>query len=231
MDQQEDIDFSDFIASSVHDMKNSLSIQIGFLEELMSGHCERIDPDMLGRLGHTIYEAGRMNVNLIQILSLYKLGRSIYPVDISEHSVAEVLNEVVLQNQSIMTHKGIEVSVDCAPDCYWYFDRDLVSGALINALNNAYNYTFDKIRVAATVRDDGTLELRVEDNGRGYPPSLLRRDIGASQGSSFATGSTGLGFYFSSRIAGMHRNNGQQGQLMLENGGALGGGCFVLTLP
>ncbi len=231
MTEPEDINFSDFIASSVHDMKNSLSIQIGFLEELMSDHSDKIDPDTLDRLGHTIYEAGRMNVNLIQILSLYKLGRSIYPMDISEHSVCDVLSEVVLQNQSIMTYKGIEVSVDCAPDCYWYFDRDLVSGALINALNNAYNYTKDKIRVAAAISENGTLEIRVEDNGRGYPESLLFSGVGEKRGISFATGSTGLGFYFSSRIAGMHRNNGQQGYLSLENGGKLGGGCFVLTLP
>jgi signal transduction histidine kinase len=228
--EQEDINFSDFIASSVHDMKNSLNIQIGFLEELM-GECRgRIDGDMLGRLGHTIYEANRMNVNLIQILSLYKLGQSIYPVDIAEQSVREVLEEVVLQNRSILGYKGIDVSVDCDEDCYWYFDRDLVSGVLVNALNNAYHYTTDRIRIAAAVRD-GVLEIRVEDNGSGYPQSMLQAGITENKGISFASGSTGLGLYFSARVAGMHRNAGKQGGLSIENGGAFGGGCFVVTLP
>lgn len=228
--EQEDINFSDFIASSIHDMKNSLNIQIGFLEELM-GECRgKVDESTRGRLGHTIYEANRMNVNLIQILSLYKLGQSIYPVDISEQSVKEVLEEVVLQNQSIIGYKGIAVSVDCDEDCYWYFDRDLVSGVLVNALNNAYHYTTDKIRIAASIRG-GMLEMRVEDNGRGYPENMLRESIVDSKGISFATGSTGLGLYFSSRVAGMHRNAGKQGALSIENGGAYGGGCFVVTLP
>lgn len=228
--EQEDINFSDFIASSVHDMKNSLNIQIGFLEELM-GECRgKIDETMSGRLGHTIYEANRMNVNLIQILSLYKLGQSIYPVDIAEQSVREVLEEVILQNRSILGYKGIAVSVDCDEDCYWYFDRDLVSGVLVNALNNAYHYTSDRIRIAAAVRD-GLLEIRVEDNGSGYPANMLRERITESKGVSFATGSTGLGLYFSARVAGMHRNAGKQGGLAIENGGAWGGGCFVLTLP
>jgi signal transduction histidine kinase len=228
--EQEDINFSDFIASSIHDMKNSLNIQIGFLEKLM-GECQgKVDGAMLGQLGHTIYEANRINVNLIQILSLYKLGKSIYPIDIAEQSVREVLDEVMLQNQSIMGYKGITVSVACDEGCYWYFDRDLITGVLVNALNNAYNYTTDKIHVMARIRD-GLLEIRVEDNGNGYPESLLLESIAEKKGISFSTGSTGLGFYFSSRVAGMHKNAGKQGCLSIENGGTYGGGCFVLTLP
>lgn len=228
--EQEDINFSDFIASSIHDMKNSLNIQIGFLEELM-GECRgKIDGALLNQLGHTIYEASRMNVNLIQILSLYKLGKSTYPMDIAEQSVKEVLEDVMLQNQSIMEYKGITVSVACDEDCYWYFDRDLIIGILVNALNNAYNYTTDKIRISAHI-DNGLLVLRVEDNGKGYPEKLLLENVTEKKGISFFTGSTGLGFYFSSQVAGMHKNAGKHGFLSLENGGLYGGGCFVLTLP
>jgi len=228
--EQEDINFSDFIASSIHDMKNSLNIQIGFLEKLMDECQDKVDKPTLGQLGQTIYEASRMNVNLIQILSLYKLGKSIYPIDIAEQSVNEILDEVVLQNQSIMGYKGITVTVACDENCYWYFDRDLVTGILINALNNAYQYTTDKIHFVAKVRD-GMLEIRVEDNGRGYPKSMLLENVAENKGISFATGSTGLGFYFSSRVAQMHKNAGKQGGLSIENGGTFNGGCFVLTLP
>lgn len=229
MDQDE-INFSDFIASSIHDMKNSLNIQIGFLEELMEECRGKVDGARLGQLGHTIYETSRMNVNLIQILSLYKLGKSIYPIDIAEQPVNEFLQEVVMHNQTIMGYKGITASIACDDDCYWYFDRDLVSGVLVNALNNAYNYTRDKIHIAARVRD-GMLEIRVEDNGKGYPESMLLNHAVDNKGVNFSTSSTGLGFYFSSRVAGMHKNAGKQGSLAIENGGTYGGGCFVLTLP
>ncbi len=230
MPQQDDLDFSDFIASAIHDMKNSLSIQTGFLEELMAKYQHTTDPQTLSRLGHAIYEAGRMNVNLIQVLSLYKLGKSIYPIDISEQPVDELLQEVVLQNQFIMEQKGININIDCPEGCYWYLDRDLVSGVLINALNNAYNYTRDQIRLVAKVHD-GMLEIRVEDNGNGYPAAMLQERITKSKSINFRTGSTGLGFYFSSRVAEMHRNGERLGSLTIENGGAFGGGCFVLALP
>lgn len=227
---KEDISFADFIASAVHDMKNSLNIQIGFMEELQAGCGGKIGEPMSKRLGQVIYEASRLNANLIQILSLYKLGKSIYPMDISEHSVNELVEEIVLQSQPMMVHKGITVSVDCGEDCYWYFDRDLVAGILVNALNNAYNYTRDKIRIAAKA-GDGVFEMRIEDNGAGYPESMLQGGVAKSKGVSFSSGSTGLGFYFSSRVAQMHKNAGKEGAIEIENGGAFGGGCFILRLP
>jgi signal transduction histidine kinase len=228
---QDDISFTDMIASSIHDMKNSLNLQVSALEGIARQCSESGANGLVQDLGRVIYQANRMNLNLVELLGLYKLSKSIYPLDISEHSVAEVIEEAVQQNQSMMAFKGIAVSVDCPPDCYWYMDRELIKGVLVNALNNAYHYTEDKIHVVA--RSDGPqLELRVEDNGRGYPERMLFSEALASQrGVRFDTGSTGLGFYFADRVARLHKNRDKQGTLTIENGGSLGGGCFVLHLP
>jgi signal transduction histidine kinase len=228
---QDDISFTDFIASTIHDMKNSLNVQITELEKVAAQCHAHGDQQTYNDLGRVIYQSSRMNANLIQLLSLYKLGRSIYPIDISEHAIAEVLEDGILQSRSIMEFKGVTVSVDCDPSLYWYIDRDLVTGVLTNALNNAYQYTKDRIRVAAQVVN-GCLELRIEDNGTGYPAHmLLQEGITSAKGINFLSGSTGLGFYFSTRVAQMHRNGERTGTLTTENGGALGGGCFVLRLP
>jgi K+-sensing histidine kinase KdpD len=227
----EDISFTDLIASCIHDMKNSLNLQVSALEGIALQSRQKGDDAMFQDLGRVIYQANRMNLNLVELLSLYKLSKSIYPMDITEQAVAEVIEEAVMQNQSMMDFKRIVVSVDCAPECYWYMDRELVKGVLVNALNNAYHYTSDKIHVLATVRDK-RLELRVEDNGKGYPQRMLmNQDIPTDQGVSFETGSTGLGFYFSDQVARLHKNGRKRGSLAIENGGSLGGGCFVLRLP
>lgn len=228
---QDDISFTDLIASSIHDMKNSLNVQVSELEKI-SDQCKKAgDLQAYEDLGVVIYQANRMNSNLVQLLSLYKLDKSIYPVDIAECSIAELIGDVLLQNRSIMDFKNIALSMDCSDDCLWYVDRDLLAGVLLNALNNAYQYTQDKIRVTAQAKD-GWLELRVEDNGTGYPPSMLRDEaMAASRGVNFLNGSTGLGFHFSAQVAAMHRNGGRQGMLIIENGGAYGGGCFVVRLP
>ena len=227
----DDISFTDFIASSIHDMKNSLNIQVNSLESIAVACRARFDNETLTTLGPIIHEAHRMNANLIQLLSLYKLGKSIYPTDIAEQSVSDLIHEALLHNRSVMEFKSITLEVECDAGCYWYFDRDLVTGILLNALNNAYSYTSDRIRIAATV-EEGWLELRVEDNGRGYPAAMLQGGgVTTNKGVNFSSGSTGLGFYFSSRVAQMHKNGDRQGSLTIENGGAYGGGCFVVRLP
>lgn len=227
----EEISFADLMASSVHDMKNSVNVQVHALEKIAREAQARGDADALAGLINVIAQAHRMNANLMHLLGLYKFGKSIYPLDVAENSVLDVIDEAVLQTRSMIDFKGLSVEVDCAPSCYWFFDRDLITGVLLNALNNAVNYTQDRIRVAAFVEQQ-RLVLRVEDNGRGYPPSMLHTDVGlAKKGVDFFSGSTGLGFYFSSQVAGLHQNSGRSGSLTIENGGKFGGGCFVVQLP
>ncbi len=228
---QDEISFTDLIASSIHDMKNSLNVQISALEKIAL-RCQALqDGQLHADLGGVIYQANRMNSNLIQLLSLYKLDKAIYPIDIAECALSELIGDALSLHQPMLAFKRIALQVDCAADCYWYLDRDLVTGVLGNALNNAYQYTQDRIRIAAAVHD-GVLELRVEDNGSGYPGFMLRGGAAGSAASvNFVTGSTGLGFYFSSQVAHLHHNGGRRGELIIENGGAYGGGCFVLRLP
>lgn len=227
----EEISFADLMASSIHDMKNSVNIQVHELEGIAAQIRDKVDVTAFQSLVSVISQVHRVDANLIQLLSLYKFGKSIYPLDITEHSVSEVIAEALLQKSLVMELKGISVEVDCEEDLYWYFDRDLITGVLLNAMNNAYNYTQDKIRIAGAI-EDGLLTLRVEDNGRGYPAHMFQgQGVEANKGVNFTSGSTGLGFYFSSQVAQLHQNQGQSGSLTIENGGAYGGGCFVVRLP
>jgi len=227
----EEISFADLMASSIHDMKNSVNVQVNALEIIALQAQANGDIESFKSLVGVIGQAHRTNSNLLQLLSLYKFGKSMYPLDIAEQSVADVIDEALLQTRSMLDFKGISVVVACDPDRYWYFDRDLITGVLLNAINNAFNYTKDKIRVVADIAA-GMLTLRIEDNGVGYPDNMLQcNGIHNNKSVNFLSGSTGLGFYFSSQVAGMHKNKGQSGSLTIENGGAYGGGCFVVRLP
>lgn len=227
----DEISFNDLIASSIHDMKNSLNVQVSALEKIAVQCRDRGDAPMYDELGRVIYQTSRMSLNLVELLSLYKLGKAIYPVDMDEYAVSDVIDEAVMQSRFMMEFKGIAVTTDCTPDCYWYMDRDLVKGVLVNALNNAYHYTADAIHLSARLHNRW-LELRVEDNGPGYPDHMLETGVlGSERTVNFATGSTGLGFYFSAQVAQLHKNGKKRGTLSIENGGTLGGGCFLLMLP
>jgi two-component system, OmpR family, sensor histidine kinase SenX3 len=227
----DEISFTDLMASSIHDMKNSVNVQVNALEQIAHEAKARGDLDAFNSLVVVIAQSHRVNANLIQLLSLYKFGKSTYPLDIRELSVAELIEEAVLQIRSVLDFKDIRLTVLCPPKLDWYFDRDLMTGVLLNALNNACNYTRDSICVVASVAD-GLLTLRLEDNGPGYPAQMLSHDgVAANKGVNFFNGSTGLGFYFSAQVAHLHQNRGRHGALSIENGGTYGGGCFVVTLP
>lgn len=217
-----------FLASSVHDMKNSVGMLSASLEKMLG----ELDPQAFaayGEMAHMLFEVRRVNGNLTQLLTLYKLGQHMYPFDPQACSIAQFALELESQNRALLDSRGIQLYVEYPPELIWHFDEDLVNGVLNHALNNAIRYTLDKIRLSFAVRD-GILEIRVEDNGQGYPDALLAVPT-AAQGVNFRSGSTGLGLYFAREVAGLHQHRDCRGALRLENGGALGGGCFILELP
>ncbi len=218
-----------FLASSVHDMKNSISILIGGLEQVL----EQVSPESFPAyqdVAHMVYESKRINSNLIQLLTLYKVGQHIYPFDPLPQSISEFATIIYSQQETLLKSKGITFEMDYDEALYWQFDEALVGSVISHALNNAIHYTKDKIKLA--IRESGEmLELRVEDNGSGFPARMVQEGIDAMHGTDFQGGSTGLGLYFSAMVAKMHKRMGKTGSIGLENGGAYGGGCFVLHLP
>ncbi len=222
-------DVSMFLASTVHEMKNSISILIGGLERVLGQASPESFPEHQD-MTHMVYEAKRINNNLIQLLTLYKIGQNIYPFDPLPQSISEFASIIFSQQETMLQHKGITLEMDHDKTLYWQFDEDLVGGVISHALNNAIHYTRDKIRLVIR-QSSGMLELRVEDNGSGFPAHMLQEGITAMHGTDFQGGSTGLGLYFSAMVAKMHSRKGKTGGIHLENGGAYGGGCFVLRLP
>ena len=223
-----------FLASTTHDMKNSISVLSGTLEGLLDDASPAIGP-AYPKMAHMLYQTRRLNDNLMQLLALYKqVGKPAYPFDMQPLALDQLVSQVVSAGRVLLKSRGIVLETEFDPHLIWHIDEDLIIGVLGHAINNAIHFTTDKIRLAIAIVD-GCLELRVEDNGAGYPAPMLAACApavsGNSRGVNFLTNSTGLGLYFSSEVAKMHKHRERCGALRLENGGLYGGGCFVLTLP
>ena len=220
---------ANFLVSSMHDMKNSVSMLICGLDKVLTS-AEAAELSTHAELVQMNHEAKRINNRLIQLLTLYKLGQKIYPFDPQSVCLDDFLRMTVAQYAQLLKFRQIHLEVRVDPGLYWYFDEDLISGVIGNALNNAMRHTHDHVLISAE-EHDGQLMLRVEDDGDGYPPELLEGNGNVMQSVDFHGGNTGLGLYFSAMVARMHRNQGAQGDLCLENGGSLQGACFLLHLP
>lgn len=226
------MNFSDILASTLHDTKNSLGLLFNNLEEIIA-RCQEQNCGRHDEFYMLQYEIQRLNHSLIRLLSLYKAEKSQLAVNIDYHTISDVLEEVAAQHTILLGSRGIKLVTECEEGLFWAFDRNLVEGVLNNVINNAFRYTKDTVKISGAA-ENGFLVLRVEDNGQGYPPAMLINEKKLpefKQEIDFKTGSTGLGLYFSMMVADMHVNQDKKGFISIVNGGSMGGGVFHIYIP
>ncbi len=226
------MDFSDILASTLHDTKNSLGLLFNNLEDIIAGCHGRNCPSHF-EFYKLQYEIKRLNHGLIRLLSLYKAEKSQLAINIDYHSIRDILEDTAIQHESLLNARGIKTEIDCDPDLFWALDRNLIAGVLDNIINNSFRYTKETVKISSFA-ENGYLVVKVEDDGKGYPPFMLLNEKNNPQfkkGIDFQSGSTGLGIYFSTMVAAMHKNNEKTGFISIANGGALNGGVFSIYIP
>lgn len=226
--------FYSVLAASVHDMKNSLSLLVQSIESL-GQHVPKELHTAHQYIGNTYYEALRLNTNLVQVLSLYRSGLSTIPLNIDECFVTNLFEDIVESNRYYYEQKNIQLSVECKTDLMWFLDSELVYLLLNDAVVNALRYGKQKVHISAGIEyseaSGDRLVVQIEDDGPGYPKSMLTEHIGEISHLKTKEGRTGLGLYFAHMIAEAHENKGNLGEISLKNGGSLGGSVFRLVLP
>lgn len=227
MNNDQSSDFAMLLASSVHDMKNSLGMLLSSLNDLMEQHPASNDEQK--QCYSTLQgEASRINNDLVQLLGLYRLGNGQLYIHQNEVIVLDFIEQQIAKNSVLLDSRGVSVSVKCDPDLMCFFDDELVGGILNNIIVNAVKYTESDIVISASLQDQG-LWLTVDDNGQGYPEAMLESNTATDLGIDFNSGSTKLGLFFADRIARLHVNKGVCGYTQLSNTDS--GGRFSLFLP
>lgn len=219
------VHFPAILASSVHDMKNSLSTLRALICQLESHYPESKPPEFK----NLEFESKRLNNNLMQLLTLYKIDASQFNLNIDEHSVMDILDDIAAEQSSLLSLSKIELLTECDDDLFCFCDSTLVSNAISTLVNNAQRYCQRKILLSA--RQEGKyVVFYIEDDGAGYPEHFLA-DTQHNTSIDLATGNTGLGLFFVATIAKLHRNGESQGFIKTDNASRFGGARFSLYLP
>ncbi len=215
-------------------MKNSVCVIAAYLEDALAQLAQQpasAQSQAATSTYQALYETQRVNGNLVQLMAIYKLDEGMYPFEPEEVPLGDFADEVLERVRPLARIKGLELS--CQPDgCSdtWFFDRDLITSVVVQALFNSVRYSRSSVQLALRTCG-GQLEIEVADDGPGFPEFMLEQGFPSKQGIDVRTGSTGLGLFFSRLAANLHRNGERTGGTQLANGGALGGGRFVITLP
>ena len=228
-DKNNDIDFSLVLASSVHDMKNSIGMLLASLESVISD-VTPTSPEQSNKFKTLHYEASRINGELIQLLTIYRMQNDFLPIRIDEHYVIDMLEDQIARNFTLAETGGLNIRLECEDSLNWYYDIDLVGSVIHNIIVNGTRYTKTQILVHAEITDN-MLCITIADDGSGFPDNMIEAPAKLVEEAEVNEGGTHLGLYFAEKIASMHKQKNRCGYIKLENGGELGGGIFKMYLP
>jgi len=222
--------FNMVLASTVHDMKNSL----GMLGESINFILSQIDIDSLNEqtkdyYGVVQYESSRVNNSLMQLLALYKLENNQLPYNPNYVNLSDFLEEQKIKHLPLLEAKEIECIIDVDEAIEGFFDDCLIATVLENIIGNSIRYTRQQIKISC--HQNSTTTIVVSDDGPGYPESMLQMEGSYMLGINQSTGSTGLGLFFAQKIAEIHHHKDKVGTINLSNGGELGGSQFEINIP
>jgi signal transduction histidine kinase len=211
----------DLYAALLHETKNHLVLMTITLDRVP--HNGEVEHDQA--LDEVRLLSQRASERLMQALFIYKHdqgGPLLSGVD--AYSTEDFISELANQAAALRSRLRVETQLAADVPAIWFFDRNLLSLALMNGLHNSIAYARERIRITARV-EAGMLCIAIEDDSDGFPPHILKA---VEEEKPLATGGTGLGLRFSSLIAKAHVNKGRKGVLRLRN---QGGAVFEIAVP
>lgn len=184
----------------VHDLASPLHAILGVLSSLDEQELPDASASLV-KLG--LGAALRQRAMIREILSVFAFGRGGAGAPHEEAATSDLCAEITQIIEALsVTARRRGVRVERAPvapggPCRVIADEARLFRVLSNLLENAIRHSPVGGRVRVTTRDQGaTLEVSVQDEGAGVPPTLVPRlfqQFGRGEGSGAGTG---LGLYF-----------------------------------
>ncbi|MDH4182851.1 MAG: HAMP domain-containing histidine kinase [Nitrospinota bacterium] len=222
-----DADKEKLLMMAVHDLKNSLTLikaNLYYLEQMNFG----AEADKI--LGMIKFGGDRALDLVLSILDSRKLRDNKLQPCITEMDLAPFLVYIIKEFDTYSARMGVDVLFTGNVEIKIRADRSLIRRMVTNLLDNALKHSplGGKVTLSAEARN-GSVDIMVEDQGRGVPPDLREKifnlyDEGSLQDSGSGS-AYGIGLAFCKLAAMAHG-----GAIWVESGGS-GGSRFVLRLP
>ena len=142
-----------------------------------------------------------------------------------------LLEEAAQDHLPLFARKRIELVMDIADGLEVLGDAHALARVFANLLHNAFKYAPEGSRVRLVARrEDGEVEVRVEDEGPGVPEEartrIFDRFYRVEDARGGKEGGAGLGLAICKHIVRAHG-----GRIWVEDAGPEGGAAFVVRLP
>ena len=197
----------DFVANISHELKTPIGA-LSILSEavLDASH----DPEAITKFASRMQAEAKRLSNLVQeIINLSRLQDEDPLKNGKQVDISEVISEAVDQSRLTAEKRKITLAADSEAEAKIIGDRNQVTMAIHNLIENAINYSPDGTRVAITLKVvDTIVEIAVSDQGIGIPEKdlerIFERFYRVDPARSRLTGGTGLGLSIVKHIATNH---------------------------
>jgi PAS domain S-box-containing protein len=218
---------ADFLAMVTHDMKNPVSIIVGYAEILLNDG--GISPEQREMLVSVDSSARGLLHLIMNFLDLSKIEAGVLLMHRTETSLNEVLHQVVQYQEPLARVKKIAVLENFSPVPTVQVDRNQMDRVFVNLIGNAIKFTPPTGRVSVqTSAHNGTVEVHISDTGPGIAPEHVSQLFGKYQRLSPAeqtTEGTGLGLFIAKSMVDAHG-----GTIRVESVPKRGA-TFIVALP
>lgn len=219
--------FGALLAASIHEVKNRFGLLYNELDSLL----DQIptNEDQQQKVEFIKSEGQFIGSELVRVLASYKSLAGDFAVNIDQQFAVEFLEEVIARHSNTFKANDIHAELDCDEETSGFFDINIATIVMDTLLYNAIKAGANQLRLSAD-EDEQFLHLYLEDNGPGFPESMLTGEISQSS-VSVADKSTGLGLYFAQALLASHQEGERTGHLELGRSDTLGGAKVTLHLP
>jgi signal transduction histidine kinase len=221
---------SDFVSLVSHEFKTPIASMRALVDRLQAGHV----PDGARMQRYFDIVSGELQrltrlVNNVLDFSKIEEGRKVYSPQ--ETDLSELVRELVATFEAGASAKGFAIETAIAPDIPKVrVDRDSVSQALLNLLDNAVKYSETEKRIGVDVqRNSHFVRISVVDHGTGIGAHEASKIFGKFYRSPEAAerGVPGLGLGLS---LVEHVMNSHGGKVTVESKPG-SGSTFILSIP
>ncbi|MBL0887718.1 response regulator [Myceligenerans indicum] len=219
----------EFVSVVSHELRTPLTAIRGALGLLDSQALDH-SPDQVARMIHiALTSSERLGQLVDDILDIERMDAGTTPLELAEHPLDSLVAAAVEQVQVLADEAGVTLSPAESSEVV-RADSGRIVQTLINLLGNAVRFSPPGSTVRVTTKPVGdTVEVRVDDEGRGIPPdkleSIFRRFEQVDASDTREQGGSGLGLAIARSIVERHG-----GRLWAVSDGEGHGSSFRFTL-
>jgi two-component system sensor histidine kinase SenX3 len=218
----------DFIENISHELKTPIGA-IALLAEAIQGAED--DAETRNRFsGNLIKESNRLTHLVQDIIELSRVQSEEVLATAELIDLNHVITDAVDRNEQLARSRSIRVLFQDEPGPEIYGNREMLTTAVKNLIENAINYSTSGSQVGIGTKSLGDVaEVSVTDSGAGISPEnqarVFERFFRVDASRSRETGGTGLGLSIVKHVAKIHR-----GEVKLFSQPGVGS-TFTLRIP